>query len=105
MDETGRISRKPSAPKPGKVMAALYKNSGSPGYGKGDPDSRNMAVVYEILEGLAAAYGRQIKIKTIPGGLVCEDPEGECARFSPENAVSMVEEVRTILSPLLDRKV
>lgn len=105
MAEAGRMGRKIPSPEAPGTTSALYNKQGNISYFAGRTGSTNMEYVAAMLVELTAVYRRSIDARVYPGEVVICDEEGELVRIPADRALSIVEDIRFLLSPILDRKV
>ncbi|GAB6281080.1 MAG: hypothetical protein STSR0007_12380 [Thermovirga sp.] len=103
MSDTDRVGRKPPV-EPLKVNNTLYDRRGFSSPAARCPDAVTLEQLVVLLEDLSMAYGRKIQGKVHGNEVVFSDESGEVAVLGAENALSMAEEIRLFLKPLLDRK-
>ncbi len=105
MDGTGKVGRKIPSPEALKTASALYDRKGNLAQTGGTTETANLKHLAYMMEGLSAVYGRIVETRVFPGEMVFSDEDGELARISAARALSMLEDIRFLLSPILDRKV
>lgn len=103
MSDTDKVGRKPPV-EPLRVNNSLYDRRGLPFPVARRPDTVTLEQVVVLLEDLSMAYGRKIHGSVYGDEVVFSDESGEVAVLGTENVLSMVEEIRLFLKPLLDRK-
>mgnify|MGYP000867552050 FL=1 len=101
MEETSRVDRK-------IPLQPVRINPGSHGYGSGpgieNADPENSGRIASLIRELALVFGREIDCHPEGKELLIADKSGECLRMSLQQALRLVEAVRTELGPILDRR-
>jgi len=105
MDRTGKISRKMPSPETSVVAGAIYGRSMEGRNRSGYDGTGHSEHIAAILEGLASAFGRSVEVRFGGDKVIISDNGTELSRLDPDRVFSMVEEIRLILSPILDRKI
>lgn len=104
MDQAGRVDRKQPSPETLRTASALYRRKGGGSFSAEAAGSSNLEYVGAIIKDLAAVYGREVRVRIFAGEIALTFNDGEEVRVAADRALSMVEDVRFILSPILDRK-
>ncbi len=104
MDRTGKVIRKLPSPEALKTTSALYDRKGNLAQTGETTETANLEHIAYIMERLSALYGRIVETRVLPGEIAFSDEDGELVRISAVRALSMVEDIRFLLSPVLDRK-
>lgn len=104
MDQTGKVGRKYPSPEALRTANALYRRKGGNSFSADGTASSNLEHVAALIQELAAAYGRDVDVRAFAGEIAVTFDDGEEVRIASSRALSMVEDVRFLLSPILDRK-
>lgn len=104
MDQAGRVDRKQPSPETLRTASALYRRKGGSSFSTEAAGSSNLEHVGAIIKDLAAVYGRDVDVRAFAGEIAVTFDDGEEVRIASPRALSMVEDVRFLLSPILDRK-
>ncbi|AER65867.1 hypothetical protein Tlie_0121 [Thermovirga lienii DSM 17291] len=107
MDDQGRIERKPPvAPtrKPTLYTSETPAKQAKLSYAHHEYNIGNLKWVAQILEGTLRAFGRNVKLKVKEEHIEAYEGNKNIFSISYDEAFRKVEEIRLILSSLVDRE-
>ena len=103
MDEAERVGRKIPSQKTAMITGSTY-GRGTKKSQVYSADSDRGRYVAELMEKLASAFGRSVEAVVSEDEIIIRGGQDEPVRLNIDRAFSMAEEIRLILSPVLDRK-